>query len=274
MATNNFEGGNTKPPLKRSDKVKKVRISPNRRWCFTWHEYPDEYLTVLATMATNLEGFIYGEEVCPTTNKPHIQGYIEFKSPMRPFEFKELPKCIHWEKAKGTKQANLAYCSKEGSYTKSPNFRIPRKVTTIETLKPWQQKLDDMLQEEPDDRTIHWYWERNGNVGKSAYTRYCCIKHNAVICSGKAADMKNLIVNHEAKAGEFPDIVIFDVPRSSLNYLSYTGIEEIKNGTFASSKYESAMVVMPFPHVVVFANEEPSYESLSSDRWNVVNIDN
>ena len=284
MAKMAFEGGNNSPPLNEPITVKKKeirRISANKRWCFTWHDYPENYLDILATMANDLVGFIYGQEICKTTKRPHIQGYVEFKRAMRPFEFKALPKKtedgvkpINWEKCKGTRADNLTYCSKDGKYVTSPNFRVPRTVTTLEVLRPWQQALDDMLQEEPNDRTIHWYWERMGNVGKSAYTRYCCIKYNAVICSGRAADMKNLIVNHEKATGVFPDVVIFDVPRSSMNYLSYTGIEEIKNGTFASSKYESTMVIMPFPHVVVFANEEPTYEQLSSDRWHVVNIDN
>uniref|UniRef100_UPI004049B2EE hypothetical protein n=7 Tax=Pseudomonadati TaxID=3379134 RepID=UPI004049B2EE len=64
----------------------------------------------------------------------------------------------------------------------------------------------------------------------------------------------------------------FDIPRSQLDYLSYTGIEEVKNGCFFSSKYESEMVLYNSPHIIVFANEEPTYHKLSSDRWNVVDL--
>ena len=61
---------------------------------------------------------------------------------------------------------------------------------------------------------------------------------------------------------------MFDVPRSSQQYISYTGIEEIKNGIFSSPKYESCMVAMPPPHVVVLCNIPPDYTDtdLSSDR--------
>ena len=57
-----------------------------------------------------------------------------------------------------------------------------------------------------------------------------------------------------------------------MDYLSYTGIEEVKNGCFFSQKYESAMVVMPYPTIIVFANEEPCYGKMSQDRWRVQQI--
>ena len=34
-------------------------------------------------------------------------------------------------------------------------------------------------------------------------------------------------------------IVIWDVPRYSLDYINYAAMEEVKNGCFASTKYES-----------------------------------
>jgi len=44
---------------------------------------------------------------------------------------------------------------------------------------------------------------------------------------------------------------------NELNNINYTGIEEIKNGLFASSKFESKMYVGNRPHVVIFANAAP-----------------
>ena len=99
--------------------------------------------------------------------------------------------------------------------------------------------------------------------------------NKALVCSGKAADMKYLIVKYHEKHGRFPDVCVFDVPRSTASYLSYQGLEEIKNGVFSSTKYECDMVVMPYPQVFVFANFIPDMNNqvMSSDRWVLHNVD-
>lgn len=66
---------------------------------------------------------------------------------------------------------------------------------------------------------------------------------------------------------------MIDIPRSvDIDFLSYTGIEEIKNGCFFCGKYESDMVIMPIPHIIIFSNEEPNVDKLSADRWDIKNI--
>ena len=92
------------------------------------------------------------------------------------------------------------------------------------------------------------------------------------MCSGKSADMKYMIIKYYEKHTKYPETVIFDVPRSIKDYLSYAGIEEIKNGCFASSKYECDMVIMNTPHVIIFANELPEVDKLSRDRWRIHNL--
>ena len=55
-------------------------------------------------------------------------------------------------------------------------------------------------------------------------------------------------------------------------YLSWCGIEEIKDMFFYSGKYEGGMVCGENPHVIIFANEEPPLEKMSNDRWRVIEI--
>ena len=121
---------------------------------------------------------------------------------------------------------------------------------------------------EPNDRSIIWYVDKIGGRGKSVFTKYLVYTRNALLLSGKGADMKYCLKNYIDKTGE-PNVIVIDVPRSSLNYISYTGIEEIKNGCFCSNKYESSMVLMNCPHIYVFANELPDYTQMSEDRWDV-----
>lgn len=250
--------------------VPQNKIAPAKCWCFTWHEPPiDWQKNVLGNK--KLAEYIVGEEVCPTTGRAHLQGYLEFKQKARAFSLK-WPKEVHWEKAKGTRAENIAYCSKDAKYICSPNCEPPEPLDLITVLRPWQEMVFKIISEKPNDRDIVWIWEPTGKVGKSAFCKYLCATKGAVVCAGKAADMKHQISECVKKGGRAPKIVIFDVPRSSLQYVSYTGIEEIKNGCFASQKYESGMVIMNSPHVLVFANEEPDRSTMSADRWKVINL--
>ena len=67
-------------------------------------------------------------------------------------------------------------------------------------------------------------------------------------------------------------MIIIDIPRSKSEFVSYSGIEEIKDMFFFCGKYESSMVCGENPHVIVFSNTEPDYDKLSSDRWSIVNV--
>lgn len=90
---------------------------------------------------------------------------------------------------------------------------------------------------------------------------------------GRAQDMKYAIVQYHKTHKCFPNVVIFDLSRTQMDKgIDYQGIEEIKNGCFLATKYESSMVGMNSPHVVVFSNEEPRRDMLSEDRWDVTSI--
>eukprot|EP00962_Isochrysis_galbana_P034701 scaffold11793_cov138-Isochrysis_galbana.AAC.1 len=56
-----------------------------------------------------------GREVAPTTGTPHIQGFVNFPDRLRPLSL-GLPKEIHWEKQRGSKKQNMAYCGKDQNY--------------------------------------------------------------------------------------------------------------------------------------------------------------
>lgn len=261
--------GNTNQPAS----AKRKRCNAAKRWCFTWNNYPENWVALLAPVMGSDHEWIFGKEKAPTTGTPHIQGYVEFPKKCRPLE-KGLPKQIIWEACNGNRAKNVKYCSKEGDYICSPGCRPPRELPTIE-LYGWQVDALAAITADPTDRSILWYWSKEGGRGKSSLVKYLFRNHNAIVCSGKAADMMYMIVKYEEKHGNYPDIVIFDVPRSSFKWMSYGGMESIKNGLFASSKYETAMVEMPVPQVVVFCNYEPDYDNvdLSVDRLVVTNVD-
>lgn len=259
-------GGNTNLPPK-------TRQSLAKRWCFTFNNYTEQdVLDVKNVFKEKSIEYIVGFEV-GESGTPHLQGYIESPRQIRPIEALKLNKKIHWEKCKGDRKSNITYCSK--SENCFGTFKPVLKIKTINPLElyPWQQEIVDIAVSEPDDRKIYWYYDKNGNRGKSAIAKYLCVHHKAILLSGKAADMKYAVQQYIEVNGSGPSIILIDVPRESLKFLSYSGIEEIKNGCFFSGKYEGGMVLMNAPHIICFGNERPHVHKMSKDRWEIKCLD-
>ncbi len=117
-----------------------------------------------------------------------------------------------------------------------------------------------------DGRTVNWFWEANGNWGKTQAAKYMVDYMDAVYVAGKAADIKYCIQSYIMKFKRSPPIVILDIPRTKSDYINYTAMEEVKNGIFFSTKYESVGVRFNAPHLIVFANVAPDLASMSQDR--------
>ena len=249
--------------------TKQSRISASKYWCFTYNNYEVDSLSKMVTKfkSLNIE-YMIGKEI-GESGTPHLQGYIECPKVARWTEF-GFPKEIHWEKRKGNKLQNLKYCSKDGDFVTSFFFaeiKLPK-------LRGWQLIVKDWSESEPDDRTIYWIWSSSGKRGKSTMCKFLAMQ-GAIITGGKATDMKFQISRYEQENGYGPKNIIFDVPRSNFQYLSYGGIEEIKNGVFSSPKYESCMCIINNPNVFVFCNFPPDLDNkdMSSDRFKVLNVD-
>lgn len=256
------EPGNTKL-------ARKKRINAAKRWCFTYNNWKKfTYEMICAKIEKFCRFGIIGSEVAPTTGTPHLQGYIEFREKMRPKGVFGIPE-LHWELARGTKAENIIYCSKEKLIYEFPKPYI----TEIKELYDWQLPIIELLKTTPDDRTINWYWEKEGCKGKTTFQKYIYGRFNkVVVLSGKGSDMKNGVLEYFKATQSLPEIIIVNVPRCNHKYISYTGLEEIKDCFFYSPKYEGGMICGASPHVIVFANQPPDYDEMSMDRWNVVEI--
>jgi len=220
--------------------------------------------------------YIFEEEV-GDEETPHLQGYIEVKKRIRPFQLK-LPKQIHWEKAKGSRAENIAYCSKDhgrqARYSLALKPPKPLKILADSNLRDWQKGVSDIISREPDDRTLHWYWSATGNVGKTTFCKYLTSRYGAIPLGGKGADVRNGIMSYVEKHGTCPELIVIPVPRSfDEKYLSYEGLENCKDMYFYSGKYEGGAVCGNPPHVFVFSNFYPDVEKMSDDRWVIWQID-
>jgi len=243
------------------------RIVPGLRWCFTWNHYTEEGMETLETQF--IEGgikYLFEREIGKKSGIPHLQGYIESPIKIRPTERFGI-KEIHWEKMKGTMEQSAKYCTKDMCDVHT-NIKIPRKLKILqeEQLYNWQRTVENIIKEEPDDRTIYWFWEPNGNMGKTTFCKYLSHKYGAIPLEGKKNDILYCAAENPS------DVYIWDLERSMEDHVGYGALEKIKNGYFMCAKYESKPIVRNCPHVLVFANFLPNVTALSRDRWCIRNI--
>lgn len=252
----------------------KKQISPAIRWCFTYNNYLEDTKDLLVPLFQQYcKKVIVGTEV-GDSGTPHLQGYLEFKKKARPLSIFKLD-CIHWEKAKGDANSNFEYCTKDGNLYFSLGFPKPIVKVKYDMLRSSQKEIVDLFKEDEDPlfgRHVYWFWESEGNWGKSITCKYMIDCMGAIVVQGKNNDILHGLKDYYDNHGEVPRVVIFDIPRCNDNHVSYQAIESIKNGFFYSGKYEGGMVRFNSPHILCFANEDPDTDELSEDRWIVRNL--
>lgn len=99
-----------------------LRIRPNfqmsrgRNFCFT--SFKD------AVLAADTKYICWGEEICPTTGKAHLQGYVEFAESVSFATVKRRlgDPAVHLSRRNGTQAQAIAYCKKDG-IRGQPTFR-------------------------------------------------------------------------------------------------------------------------------------------------------
>jgi len=118
----------------------------SRNYCFTSYLVPTPDKEFIQYM-------IYQMEKCPTTQKEHYQGYVEFTKPFKMAGVKKLFKdnTIHLEKRRGTQQQAIDYCRKLQSRMGEPvQFGDPAKQGKRNDL----QEVVDRIQKKRPLREI------------------------------------------------------------------------------------------------------------------------
>jgi len=133
----------------------------------------------------------------------------------------------------------------------------------------WQRELESELDGEPDDRSIHFLVDGDGNSGKSWFANYYRKLHpdkTQILRVGKRDDMAHSVLERNS-------VFFFDVPRRGMEYLQYVVLESIKDGVVFSPKYDSTTKYFDHKsHVVVMCNERPDMLALSQDRFKITII--
>ena len=263
-----LENGNTISSSKSKKPKQTVQLTS---WFFTLNNYTAENIIEIQDKLKPICIWFCFQEEKGENGTEHLQGVFLLKKKMRWSEF-NLPKTIHFEKTRNIEKAK-EYCLKEESRNgKQWKFGFPIPIKIIQELRPWQLKIEELILTEPDDRTINWYWEEKGNIGKSAFVKYCVIKHQSLFCDGgKKADLINLVFNADMEKAK---CIFWDLPRSTRGSISYSTLESVKNGLVCNTKYETGVKAFNPPHIIVFANFPPEkVEELSADRWKITCLD-
>ena len=223
--------------------VSNTRSLRSRHWLITINNFTTED----ESNVKKWEKYVYQIEKGSQGTR-HIQGYLSSKHQLMFSSVKKVFPKAHIEKCFSPK-ASQDYCMKSETRVRGPYSNYidyPKDLFVMEDMKDWQEEIISLVQEEPDIRTINWYWSYEGGIGKTLLAKHLALNYGAIVIGGKASDMKYAIAQCEVK----PKICILNLSRTTAA-VSYEGLEQIKDGLFFSAKYESGMCVYDCPHVIV-----------------------
>jgi len=133
--------------------------------------------------------------------------------------------------------------------------------------RPWQRELAETLERPSHDRKIIFVVDRLGGCGKSWFVRWWFTKYANLtqrLSIGKRDDLAYAIEEHKL-------YFFFDIPRAQHELIQYSILEQLKDRMVFSPKYCSRTKVFhTIPHVVVFMNEDPNFNELTNDRYEVI----
>nr|QKV51307.1 putative replication associated protein [Crucivirus sp.] len=140
-----------------------------RCWTFTWNNYTDDQVNYLMDIPKErCDYLIFGFEISPTDNTPHLQGYIEFSCPLakttvksRLDPIKKSKSTVHVEMAVKGKEANRLYCMKEDSADPDKTAKYGSKY--IEIVHKFKKQGD-----RTDWHNMHDFLKETPNFGKFA----------------------------------------------------------------------------------------------------------
>jgi len=114
----------------------------SRSCCFTYHDYQlDGAEQRFQKYAKECSRYmVLGYEVCPETNRQHLQGYVAWDNPRSLNKFQQDIglKRFHFETTRGTPLQASDYCKKDGKFWE--HGELPKQGERID----WQRAVNDL----------------------------------------------------------------------------------------------------------------------------------
>ena len=167
---------------------------------------------------------------------------------------------------------------KEGVDLYMENQADFRDVGNVE-LKPWQESLLEYVQQ-PCDREIFWVVGQEGNEGKNWFQKYVKSWLGARrVVTGIDIKANNASIFQALRKCPIAtaDIFLFNIGKSMKQFdkINYDALEQMKDGEPFASRYNSQLLKIRVPNVVmVFSNSPPDVNELAKVRFRVFNINN
>lgn len=157
-------------------KVPKVDLR-RRHWFLTWNNPPEDSKATLLSLGAVKYAF---QHETGESGTPHWQGVFSFKDAKRHTALVAACSGAYWAPCRNQFAAKN-YCTKLATRSGEVFVKgysvfseiVVRDPLEGKTLYPWQQKIVDMLDEEPDERSIYWYWSNSGNLGSLLFVSIC-----------------------------------------------------------------------------------------------------
>lgn len=243
------------------------------------------FLALASGLETRLrsetEDFVFQAERGGESKRLHYQGFLKMGERKRADQmgrmYQDEYPGMHFSAASTAgKEALKKYCMKQETRVAGPWSHRPieppkkfqgwvldkKKVYAdiMNNPRPFQSELTRMVDSAPDDRTIVWVADQEGNTGKSKWARYQASMHGAEWHTyGKSNDVINVVCDRPASG-----CYIFNLPRARPKEAAmcdlFATLEMIKDGYLVNYKYKGAVQERPYPHVVVLANYLPTPE--------------
>ena len=167
---------------------------------------------------------------------------------------------------------------KEGVDLYMENQADFRDVGNVE-LKPWQESLLEYVQQ-PCDREIFWVVGQEGNEGKNWFQKYVKSWLGARrVVTGIDIKANNASIFQALRKCPIAtaDIFLFNIGKSMKQFdkINYDALEQMKDGEPFASRYNSQLLKIRVPNVVmVFSNSPPDVKELAKVRFRVFHINN
>ena len=141
-------------------------------------------------------------------------------------------------------------------------------------LRPWQKAAFEIFSQPPNDRTVTWIYDECGNEGKSWFQNYveAYFGYHRVFRCDLRIKHKDICHILKKRSMSTVDIYLFNDSRSikSEEVNMYRVLEDIKDGSATTSKYDNQVLKFKTPNIVmVFSNSWPDTANLSPDRWQI-----
>lgn len=221
------------------------------------------------------------------TGYEHYQGRVQLQKKMRLVQIKQALdyEQIHLSPTTNITKANgkFDYVMKEqtkidGPWTDQDNQEdvyIPRQYR-LTKLFDWQQQLyDDVMEDlKVSTRNIFCLVDINGGIGKTTFALYltCHKKAEYIPPMNDAKDIMRMIYDLPPTT-----MYIVDLTRSMRKdklFGLFSAIEQIKNGYIYDDRYSFKRRFIDTPGMIIFTNDYPDTELVSSDRWKLCTVTN